>query len=236
MQNNAKITVWKKVRPEEEKSDIWRVQTEEGDITSVQTTAEEFLQDIASQFLLDQDDINYIIKKTPDNHPERWKNLIASTALFIRCPKSKVPPMTVNMIIKKIKACGYYISKKTIWKGMKHLRGLNLYPSYCPTDEIKLLEAYEEFLKKEFRVALSDCVFKKTGEILKDSREKEIAIGRNPIARIFAAIYISAILCDDPDREFFFTQWELSKMSDISEATIRGVYKELIDGLGRHGP
>lgn len=214
MKENTEITVWK----------IGDSGGDSGMVVKMKTTAGEFLKEIGPQFLLDQNDINYILEKTPDDRPERWTNLVASMALFIRCPRSRIPPMTVDLIIKKIANLGYHLSEKYVWNGMRRIRKLKLYPSFCPIDEVELLKTYHQFLAQELK--MEDSVVNKAREILVLSKEKGIAIRHNSIIRIFSALYIAGILCGD-----YRTQEELAKIGGTNMVSIGSAYKEMAERM-----
>ena len=223
MENNDKITVYK---------------NKEGGCSGfvkIESTAEEFLINVGPMFLLDKDNINYIIKKTPEVSSDRWRNLVASMALFIRCPKSKVPPVSIDFLVTMLWKKGYYILEKDILRGMHYLRKLKLYPSFCQLDELKLLETYRTYIYKGLEFLPSekaDIVFKQTKEILIKSKEKEVAINLSPVLRIFAALYISSILNIRQEQHVrILTQKKVAQMGGTNPIPIRNAYKEIAEGL-----
>lgn len=74
---------------------------------------------------------------------------------------------------------------------------------------------------------LSVNVQQKTTDILREASEKELISGRGPTGVAAAAIYISAILCNERR-----TQKEVADVAGVTEVTIRNRYKELSEKLG----
>ena len=74
---------------------------------------------------------------------------------------------------------------------------------------------------------LTGDVQNKTNQILRDAHEKELTSGRGPTGVAAAAIYISAILCNNRR-----TQKDVADVAGVTEVTIRNRYKELTEKLG----
>ncbi len=66
----------------------------------------------------------------------------------------------------------------------------------------------------------------KATEILKKAQEKEIVSGKGPMGIAAAALYVSALLCDERK-----TQREVADVAGVTEVTIRNRYKELLEKL-----
>jgi transcription initiation factor TFIIB len=66
----------------------------------------------------------------------------------------------------------------------------------------------------------------KAEEILTQSFEKELIIGRGPVSVAAAAIYIATVLCDGKR-----TQREVADVAGVTEVTIRNRYKEIVERL-----
>jgi len=76
------------------------------------------------------------------------------------------------------------------------------------------------------KLKLSQKVNEKAKEILNKSIDKELTSGRGPVGVAAAAIYISAVLCNEKR-----TQREVADVAGVTEVTIRNRYKELIKKL-----
>ena len=195
-----------------------------GQVILEKMTAKEMIGELAEDFFLNQNDIEYIISKIP-KALSSWQNLLGLLILFTRCQRSKVPPVSYKLFCQKLKAKGYIVNLKTISRAAIRLKKRGIYPIYCPVSTISLFEAYLPFIKRELE--LDDEVIEETKKILQAAREKDIDIGKNPVSLIFSALYISAILCGKHR-----TQPEVARVGGISEVTIRKNYKELAEKLG----
>ncbi|MFQ3319983.1 MAG: transcription initiation factor TFIIB [Natronomonas sp.] len=71
---------------------------------------------------------------------------------------------------------------------------------------------------------LSDEVERRARELIEAAREGGILSGKSPVGLAAAAVYASALLCNEK-----VTQSEVSEVADISEVTIRNRYKELLE-------
>ncbi len=205
------------------------VKSEKGMAAEISETAESFLQKIKDGFNLSEKDIEYIISKTPliIVGERKEKLLLGSLALFIRCSKSKTPPMTVKLITQVLYDYGYRPWEKTIWNGMKLLRKYELYPLFCPVSELKLLDTYSSFLIKQMEI--TEKTIEKTREILEKSMKANIAINASPVSRIAGALYIASFLTGE--RNAKTTQREMANIFSISTIAIRNAHKELTEGL-----
>jgi transcription initiation factor TFIIB len=73
---------------------------------------------------------------------------------------------------------------------------------------------------------LSQIVKNKATDILNESIIKELTSGRGPVGIAAAAIYISAVICNEKR-----TQREVADVAGVTEVTIRNRYKELVKRL-----
>jgi transcription initiation factor TFIIB len=71
---------------------------------------------------------------------------------------------------------------------------------------------------------LSDEVERRARELIEAARQDGILSGKSPVGLAAAAVYASALLCNEK-----VTQSEVSEVADISEVTIRNRYKELLE-------
>ena len=71
---------------------------------------------------------------------------------------------------------------------------------------------------------LSDEVERRARELIGAARQDGILSGKSPVGLAAAAVYASALLCNEK-----VTQSEVSEVADISEVTIRNRYKELLE-------
>jgi len=95
------------------------------------------------------------------------------------------------------------------------LRSLNVrIPLSNPIDYISRFAA---------ELSLSSPVQLRTVEILKQSREKGLTIGRDPLGLAAAAIYVASIMLDERR-----TQREIAEVARVTEVTVRNRYKEIV--------
>ncbi|TFF91797.1 transcription initiation factor IIB [Candidatus Thorarchaeota archaeon] len=73
---------------------------------------------------------------------------------------------------------------------------------------------------------LSGPVQLRTVEILQQSREKGLTIGRDPLGLAAAAIYVASIMLDERK-----TQREIAEVARVTEVTVRNRYKEIVEVL-----
>ena len=71
---------------------------------------------------------------------------------------------------------------------------------------------------------LSDEVERRARELIEAARGDGILSGKSPVGLAAAAVYASALLCNEK-----VTQNDVSEVADISEVTIRNRYKELLE-------
>ncbi|MHA2423982.1 MAG: transcription initiation factor IIB [Candidatus Thorarchaeota archaeon] len=76
-------------------------------------------------------------------------------------------------------------------------------------------------------LALSSTVQLRTVEILKQSRQIGLTIGRDPLGLAAAAIYVASIMLDERR-----TQREIAEVARVTEVTVRNRYKEIVKKLG----
>ncbi|WP_265110619.1 transcription initiation factor IIB [Halosolutus halophilus] len=76
---------------------------------------------------------------------------------------------------------------------------------------------------------LSEEVQTKANEIIDTTAEKGLLSGKSPTGYAAAAIYASALLCNEKK-----TQREVADVAQVTEVTIRNRYQEQIDALGIH--
>ncbi|MEM4734948.1 MAG: transcription initiation factor IIB [Candidatus Thorarchaeota archaeon] len=72
-------------------------------------------------------------------------------------------------------------------------------------------------------LSLSSQVKLRTIEILNQSREKGLTIGRDPLGLAAAAIYVASIMMDDRR-----TQRRIAEVARVTEVTVRNRYKEIV--------
>ncbi|WP_129112670.1 transcription initiation factor IIB [Halegenticoccus tardaugens] len=71
---------------------------------------------------------------------------------------------------------------------------------------------------------LSDETERRTRALLRAAKEREVHVGKNPVALAAAAMYAAARLTNERA-----TQGEVSDVADVSEVTIRNRYRELLE-------
>ena len=74
---------------------------------------------------------------------------------------------------------------------------------------------------------LSGSVQRKATDLIVDAQAKEITSGKGPTGMAAAAIYISAIQCNERR-----TQSDVAEVAGVTEVTIRNRSKDLIENLG----
>lgn len=74
---------------------------------------------------------------------------------------------------------------------------------------------------------LSGTVQRRAADMIMDAQVKEITSGKGPTGMAAAAIYISAIQCNERR-----TQSDVAEVAGVTEVTIRNRYKDLIENLG----
>jgi transcription initiation factor TFIIB len=72
-------------------------------------------------------------------------------------------------------------------------------------------------------LSLSSPVQLRTVEILKQSRDMGLTIGRDPLGLAAAAIYVASIMLDERR-----TQREIAEVARVTEVTVRNRYKEIV--------
>lgn len=77
------------------------------------------------------------------------------------------------------------------------------------------------------QLSLSSPVQLRTVEILQQSRELGLTIGRDPLGLAAAAIYVASIMLDERR-----TQREIAEVARVTEVTVRNRYKEIVRKLG----
>ncbi len=77
------------------------------------------------------------------------------------------------------------------------------------------------------QLSLSSPVQLRTVEILKQSRDMGLTIGRDPLGLAAAAIYVASIMLDERR-----TQREIAEVARVTEVTVRNRYKEIVRKLG----
>ena len=77
------------------------------------------------------------------------------------------------------------------------------------------------------KLKLGQSVKEKANEIINKAIQKGLLSGRGPISIAAASIYIASVLCQERK-----TQKEISKVSGVTEVTIRNRYKEISNHLG----
>lgn len=77
------------------------------------------------------------------------------------------------------------------------------------------------------QLELSSPVQLRTVEILQQSRDIGLTIGRDPLGLAAAAIYVASIMLDERR-----TQREIAEVARVTEVTVRNRYKEIVKKLG----
>jgi transcription initiation factor TFIIB len=77
------------------------------------------------------------------------------------------------------------------------------------------------------QLRLSSPVQLRTVEILQQSRDIGLTIGRDPLGLAAAAIYVASIMLDERR-----TQREIAEVARVTEVTVRNRYKEIVKRLG----
>jgi transcription initiation factor TFIIB len=73
-------------------------------------------------------------------------------------------------------------------------------------------------------LGLSDEAERRARRLVESAREEGMLSGKSPVGLAAAAVYASALLCNEK-----VTQSEVSEVANISEVTIRNRYKELLE-------
>jgi transcription initiation factor TFIIB len=76
-------------------------------------------------------------------------------------------------------------------------------------------------------LSLSSPVQLRSVELLNQSRERGLTIGRDPLGLAAAAIYVASIMMDERR-----TQREIAEVARVTEVTVRNRYKEIVRVLG----
>ncbi len=138
---------------------------------------------------------------------------VVAGAIYAAC-RIHNNPRTLDEISEKIA-----LDKKEIGKTYRFIcRQLNI--RILPTSPTDYVLRFASELK------LSPKATSKAIEILEKAKEKEIVSGKGPMGIAAAALYISALLCDERR-----TQREVADVAGVTEVTIRNRYKELLEKL-----
>ncbi len=191
-------------------------------------TAKEILTDLSADLCLTETDIQYILSRTPEIRSDLYsENLLGSVALFIRCSKSKVPPMSFKLLSKIVCSKGYNtITEYSIIRGVRRLRKRKIYPPYCPVRITDLLITYAPFIKRILQIKDEVTIIAKTKKILEITEESGVVRGKSPLGKIASALYIALILSGEHR-----SQSEVAMLMGVSETTIRTIYQEMSELL-----
>ncbi|AAT43925.1 transcription initiation factor IIB [Picrophilus oshimae] len=156
-----------------------------------------------------------IYRKAVERNLIRGRSIesIVCAAIYAACRQVNIP-RTLDEISKAAD-----INKKKIGKAYRHLAKelkLNLKPT-TPYSYVS------QFCNK---LNLDKDVIIKSEEIIRRVNETGISAGKGPTGVAAAAIYIAAIISGKPK-----TQKEISKVSGVTEVTIRNRYKEITGAL-----
>ncbi|MFW9910308.1 MAG: transcription initiation factor IIB [Candidatus Thorarchaeota archaeon] len=95
------------------------------------------------------------------------------------------------------------------------------------TVQIPLSNPIDYISRFATELSLSSTVQLRTVEILKQSRDIGLTIGRDPLGLAAAAIYVASIMLDERR-----TQREIAEVARVTEVTVRNRYKEIVKRLG----
>jgi len=138
---------------------------------------------------------------------------VVAGALYAACRRHGAP-RTLDEISQ-----AFPLDKKEIGKTYRFIcRQLNI--RILPTSPSDYVYRFASELQ------LSPTSTSKAIEILNMAKEKEIVSGKGPMGIAAAALYVSALLCDERK-----TQREVADVAGVTEVTIRNRYKELLDKL-----
>ena len=134
---------------------------------------------------------------------------IVAASIYLACRRNAIP-RTLDEISDESN-----VSKKIIGKNYRYLsRKLNI--KLQPTSPADYISRFASKLE------LSGNVEAKSVEIINDSIEKGLNIGKDPSGIAAASLYISSILLSERK-----TQKEIADVVGVTEVTIRNRYKEL---------
>ncbi|MHA1265466.1 MAG: transcription initiation factor IIB [Candidatus Helarchaeota archaeon] len=92
----------------------------------------------------------------------------------------------------------------------------------CLNLRIPLMDAVDYISRFAQELELSTHVQREASQILKEAQEKEVTTGKDPKGLAAAALYIAGVL--EGERR---TQRDISRVSHVTEVTIRNRYKEI---------
>ena len=136
-----------------------------------------------------------------------------AASIYAACRLHKVP-RTLEEITRYAK-----VSKKELARNYRFIvERLNL--------KIPLMEATDYVSRFSEELQLSPHVQKEASKILGSARKKDLTTGKDPKGLAAAALYIAGVL--EGERR---TQRDISRVSHVTEVTIRNRYKEIVKTL-----
>ena len=161
----------------------------------------------------------FIYKKAFENKLIRGRTIecVVSASIYIACRVFNIP-RTLEEISEV--SCS---NRKEIGRTYRHIaRKLNI--KLEPTSPIDYVPRFTSELK------LSEKIQVKAIEIINQSKEKGLTIGKGPNGVAAAAIYLSSLLLGERK-----TQRDIAEVAGVSEVTVRSRYKELSEYLNVSG-
>ena len=138
----------------------------------------------------------------------------ATAMLYAACRKARVPRSLDE--VSEVSRVG----KKEVGRTYRFIaRELDI--DLPPTDPARYVARFSSRLDVPGRARV------RAMEIIKEAREENLTIGKNPSGTAAAAIYIAAMKEDEKR-----TQREVADAADVTEVTVRNRYREIADGLG----
>lgn len=162
-----------------------------------------------------REEASLIYRKAARKNIVRGRSIegMVDACIYTACRIHNVP-RTLDEIAEVSK-----ITKKKIGKYYRFLaRKLNI--RLKPTSPSDYIPRFAS------KLGLSHNAEAKAIEIVQESREKELIIGREPTGIAATALYIASILFDEKK-----TQRDVAEISGVTEVTIRNRYKEFCENL-----
>ena len=157
-----------------------------------------------------------IYRQAVDRNLVRGRSIesLVAASIYAACRKADVP-RTLDEVSTASRVGRKEIGR--VYRFMTRELGLKLMPT-SPKDYL------HRFCSE---LALSSEVQIKALEIIREADTQQLTSGRGPIGLVAAAIYISAIICNERR-----TQREVADVTGVTEVTVRNRYKEMEKVLG----
>lgn len=162
-----------------------------------------------------REDASLIYRRAANKNIVRGRSIegMVAASIYTACRLHNVP-RTLDEVSEVFK-----ITKKRIGKYYRFMaRELNI--KVRPTSPSDYVARFAT------KLGLSGRVEAKAIEIIQESREKELIVGREPTGVAAAALYFASLLLDEKK-----TQRDVAEISGVTEVTIRNRFKELSENL-----